>query len=117
MSAPRNNDDPILEEILTMAGGEKVDPQILDIAMKLVEKMFLKIEDKDKKKAQEEEARMKAEEEERGKKTMDYSDDLVELMMSKVMKRVSLNTKESSSKTKGNKFHIINACVKPNLCL
>jgi hypothetical protein len=38
MSAPRNNNDPILEEILTTAGGEEVDPQILDIAMKLIEK-------------------------------------------------------------------------------
>lgn len=60
---------------------------------------------------------MKAEEEERGKKIVDYSDDLVELLMSKVMNRVSLNTEESSSKTKGNEFHILNACVKPNLCL
>lgn len=52
MSAPRNNDGPILEEILTMTGGEEVDPRILNIAVKLVEKMFLKIEDKDKKKKQ-----------------------------------------------------------------
>jgi hypothetical protein len=35
MSAPRNNEDPIIKEILTMVSGEVWDPQILDITMKL----------------------------------------------------------------------------------
>jgi hypothetical protein len=39
----RNNEDPILEEVLTMASGEEVDPKILDLAMKIAEKMFLEM--------------------------------------------------------------------------
>jgi hypothetical protein len=43
---------------------------------------------------------------------LEYTDDLVELLVSKV-KKVSLNTEESSSKRKGNKFHRVhfdNSC-------
>jgi hypothetical protein len=36
---------------------------------------------------------------------MEYTDDLVEFLVSEVMKRVSSNTKEFSSKNKGNNFH------------
>jgi hypothetical protein len=74
--------------------------------MKLAKKMYLKMkEDEAKQKAKEEESNRKAKEVERGKMKVDYSDDLVELFMSKAMKRVSLNTEGPSSKSKGNKFH------------
>jgi hypothetical protein len=38
MSAPRNNEDPIIEEILTTTSGEELDSQIVGIAMKLDQK-------------------------------------------------------------------------------
>jgi hypothetical protein len=61
--------------------------------MKLAEKMYLKMkEDEAKQKAKEEESNRKAKEVERRKMKVDYSDDLVELFVSKAMKRVSLNT-------------------------
>jgi hypothetical protein len=51
----------------------------INITMKLAENMFLKmIED---------EAKKKAKEEDKGKKLIDYNDDLVELLVSKVMKK------------------------------
>ena len=34
-----------------------------------------------------------------------YNDDLVELLVSKVMSKVNLNTEESSTKIKGNEFN------------
>jgi predicted RNA-binding protein with RPS1 domain len=43
MLAPRNNEDTLIEEILTTSSGEELDHQILNIAMKLAEKMFLKM--------------------------------------------------------------------------
>jgi hypothetical protein len=45
MSAPRNNEGPLLEEVLTTTSGEEVDTQILDIAIKLAEKIFLKMKE------------------------------------------------------------------------
>jgi hypothetical protein len=36
---------------------------------------------------------------------LEYTENLVELLVSKVMKKVSLNTEESSTKSKGNEFH------------
>jgi hypothetical protein len=36
---------------------------------------------------------------------IEYNDDLVELLVSKVMSEVSLNTEESSTKSKGNEFN------------
>jgi hypothetical protein len=36
MSAPRNNKDPLLEEVLTTTSGEELDPQTLDIAISLL---------------------------------------------------------------------------------
>jgi hypothetical protein len=36
---------------------------------------------------------------------MEYNGDLVELLVSKVMSKVSLNTEESSTKSKGNEFN------------
>jgi hypothetical protein len=38
---------------------------------------------------------------------MEYNDDLVELLVSKVMSKVSLNNEESSTKSKGNEFILI----------
>jgi hypothetical protein len=71
MSALRNNEDPLLKEVLTTASGEELDPQIINVAMKLAEKMFLKMKD--------DEAKKKAEEEEdKRKKLIDYKNDLVE---------------------------------------
>jgi hypothetical protein len=49
-----------------MTSGEELDPQILDIAMKLVEKMFLKMKEVEAKKKAEEEERRKVEEEDKG---------------------------------------------------
>jgi hypothetical protein len=96
MSTPRNNEDPLLEEPLFTTTGEEVDPKILDLAMKIAEKMFLKMKDKD--------AKRKVEED-KGKGKIEYNDDLVELLVSKVMSKVSLNTEESSTKSKGNEFN------------
>ena len=55
--------DPLLEEIATTSTSEEVDPKVLDLAMKITEKMFLKMKEEDaKKKVEEEETRRKAEE-------------------------------------------------------
>jgi hypothetical protein len=79
MSTPRNNEDPLLEELLVTTTGEEVDPKILDLAMKITEKMFLKVKEEDaKKKGEEEESRRKAEED-KGKGKIEYNDDFVEL--------------------------------------
>jgi hypothetical protein len=43
MSTPRNNKDHLLEELLTTSSGEELDPKILDLAIKLAKRMFLKI--------------------------------------------------------------------------
>jgi predicted RNA-binding protein with RPS1 domain len=92
MSTSRNNVDP--EEILTTSIGEEMDPKILDLAMKIAERMFLKMKEEDaKKKAEEEESRRKTEED-KGKGKMEFNDDLVELLVSKLMRKVSLNTEE-----------------------
>jgi hypothetical protein len=89
--------DPLLEEIPVTSSGEEVDPKVLDLTMKIVEKMFLKMKEEDaKKKAEEEESRRKAEED-KGKGRIEYNDDLVELLVSKVMSKVSLNTEGSST--------------------
>jgi hypothetical protein len=72
---------------------------------KIAEKMFLKMKEEDaKKKVEEEESRRKVEED-KGKGKIEYNDDLVELLVSKVMSKVSLNTEESSTKSKANKFN------------
>jgi predicted RNA-binding protein with RPS1 domain len=85
MSTQRDHVDPLLEEIPVTSSGEKVDPKVLDLAMKIAEKMFLKMKEEDaKKKTEEEESRRKAEED-KGKGKFEYNDDLVELLMSKVM--------------------------------
>lgn len=105
MSTPRNNLDPLLEEILATSIGEEMDVKILDLAMKIVERMFLKMKEEDaKKKAKEEESRRIAEED-KGKGKMEYIDDLVELLVSKVMSKVSLNAEVSSTKSKGTEFN------------
>jgi hypothetical protein len=99
--------DPLLEEIPVTSSGEQVDPKVLDLAMKIAEKMFLKMKEEDTKKREEEESRRKAEED-KGKGNIEYNDDLVELLVSKVMSKVSLNTEGSSTKSKGNKFSKFN---------
>ena len=104
MSTQRDHVDPLLEEIPITSSGEEVDPKVLDLAMKIAEKMFLKMKEEDaRKKAEEEETRRKAEEG-KGKGTFDYNDDLVDLLVSKVLSKVSLNTEGSSTKSKGNEF-------------
>jgi hypothetical protein len=106
MSAPRNNEGPLLKEVSTTTSGEEVDPQILDIAMKLAEKMFLKMKEDDaKRKAEEEEARRKVEEEDIGKKKIDYNDDLIELLVSKVMRKMNVHIEESPSKSNSYGFN------------
>jgi hypothetical protein len=44
--------DPLLEEIPTTSTSEEVDPKVLDLAMKIAEKMFLKMKEEDAKKGQ-----------------------------------------------------------------
>jgi hypothetical protein len=55
MSTQRDHVDPLLEEIPVTSSGEEVDPKVLDLAMKIAEKMFLKIKEEDAKKRAEEE--------------------------------------------------------------
>lgn len=45
MSTLRNNEDPLLEEVSATVDGEELNPEILDLAMKLAEKMFLKMKE------------------------------------------------------------------------
>ena len=72
MSTQRDHVEPLLEEIPFTSSGEEVDPKVLDLAMKIAERMFLKMKEEDaKKKAEEEESRRKAEED-KGKGTFDY---------------------------------------------
>jgi hypothetical protein len=89
MSTQRDHVDPLLEEIPITSSGEEMDPKVLDLAMKIAEKMFLKMKEEDaKKKVEEEESRRKAEED-KGKGKFDYNDDLVDLLVSKVLSKVS----------------------------
>jgi hypothetical protein len=105
MSTQRDHVDPVLEEIPTTSTGEEMDPKVLDLAMKIAEKIFLKIKEEDVKKwAKEEESRRKAEED-KGKGRIEYNNDLVELLVSRVMSKVSFTTEGSSTKSKGNKFN------------
>jgi hypothetical protein len=97
--------DPLLKEIPTTSTGEEMDPKVLDLAMKIAEKMFLKMKEEDaKEKVEEEESRRKAEED-KGKGRIEYNDDLVELLVSKVISKVSPTTEGSSTKSKGNEFN------------
>jgi hypothetical protein len=50
MSTQRDHVDPLLEEIPITSSGEEVDPKVLDLAMKIAEKMFLKMKKEDAKK-------------------------------------------------------------------
>jgi hypothetical protein len=52
MSTQRDHVDPLLEEIPTTSTSEEVDPKVLDLAMKIAEKMFLKMKEEDAKKGQ-----------------------------------------------------------------
>jgi hypothetical protein len=106
MSTQTDHVDPLLEEIPTTSTGEEVHPKVLDLAMKIAEKMFLKMKEEDaKKKAEEEEETRRKAEEDRGKGKIEYNDDLVELLVSRVMSKVSLNTEASSTKSKGTEFN------------
>jgi hypothetical protein len=105
MSTQRDEVNPLLEEIPTTSTGEEMDPKNLDLAMKIAQKMFLKIKEEDtKKKTEEEESRRKTEED-KGKERIEYNDDLVELLVSRVMSKVSLTIEGSSTKSKGNEFN------------
>jgi hypothetical protein len=104
MSTQRDHVDPLLKEIPVTSSGEEVDPKVLDLAMKIAEKMFLKMKEEDAKKRAEEESRRKAEED-KGKGKFEYNDDLVELLVSRVMSKVSITTEGSSTKSKGNNFN------------
>jgi hypothetical protein len=105
MSTQRDHEDPLLKEIPVTSSGEEMDPKVLDLAMKITEKMFLKMKEEDaKKRAEEEESRRKVEED-KGKEKIEYNDDLVELLVSRVMSKVSLTIEGSSTKSKGTKFN------------
>jgi hypothetical protein len=63
MSTQRDHVDPLLEEIPTTSTGEEMDPKVLDLAMKIAKKIFVKMKEEDaKKRVEEEESRRKAEE-------------------------------------------------------
>jgi predicted RNA-binding protein with RPS1 domain len=64
MSTQRDHVDLLLEEIPVTSSGDKVDPKVLDLAMKIAEKMFLKMKEEDAKKGPK-----KKNQEERPKKT------------------------------------------------
>jgi hypothetical protein len=80
--------------------------------MKIAENMFLKMKEDDAKiKAGEEEARRKVEEEDKGKKNINYSDDLVELLVFKVMRKMNINTKSHQVRVRAMnsiKFNLLN---------
>jgi hypothetical protein len=103
MSTQRDHVDHLLEEIPITSSGEEIDPKVIDLTMKIAEKMFHKMKEEDAKKIEEEESRRKAKED-KGKGKIEYNDDLVELLVSKVMSKVSLNTEGSSTKSKCNEF-------------
>jgi hypothetical protein len=54
MSTQRDHVDPLLEEIPVTSSGEEVDPKVLDLAMKIAKRMFLKMKEEDAKKKAEE---------------------------------------------------------------
>jgi hypothetical protein len=54
MSTQRGHVDPLLEKIPITSSGEEIDPKVLDLAMKVAEKMFLKMKEEDAKKREEE---------------------------------------------------------------
>jgi hypothetical protein len=64
MSTQRDHVDPLLEEIPTTSFDEEMDPKVLNLAMKIAEKMFLKMKEEDAKKGSK-----KKNQEERSKKT------------------------------------------------
>jgi hypothetical protein len=106
---------PILEKgevTSTSSFNEEIDPKVLDLSMKIAERMFfmMKVDEAIKRLEEEEEAKKTTKEEQakdKEKKKLEYNDDLVELFVSKVIKKVNINTKESSVETfsKGNKYH------------
>jgi hypothetical protein len=49
MSTQRDHVDPLLEEIPITSSGEEIDHKVLDLAMKIAEKMFLKMKEEDAK--------------------------------------------------------------------
>jgi hypothetical protein len=116
MSTPRKSKYSLLEKLLTTSTDEEVDPKILDLAMKIDKRMFLKMKDEDaKKKAEEEELRRKAEED-KGKGKLEYNGDLVEILVSKVMSKVSINTEESSIKSRVTNLTNFNLIIVVILC-
>jgi hypothetical protein len=79
MSTQRDHVDPLLEEIPVTSFGEEIDPKVLDLAMKIAEKMFLKMKEEDAKKRAKQEESIRKTEEDKGKGEIEYNDDLVEL--------------------------------------
>ena len=103
-----------VEEISTSSHGEEIDPKVLDIAMKIAEKMFLEMKEEDNKRKIEEEAKAKAEleakkraEEEsrdKGKKGMELNEELLESLVTKVMKKMNIESSSSKHDSKGDGF-------------
>ena len=64
MSREERNKDIIMgtevEETSTTYYGEEIDPKVLDLAMKIAEKIFLKMKEEESKRKIEEEAKAKA---------------------------------------------------------
>ena len=108
MSGEERNKDIVgieVEETSTTSYGEEVDPKVLDLAMKIAEKMFLKMKEEENKRRIEEEARAKAELEtkrkaEEGKKGIELNEDLLESLVTKVMKKMNIE----SSSTKHDEY-------------
>jgi hypothetical protein len=71
MSAPRNNKDPLLEEVLTTTSGEELDPQTLDIAISLLKICSSRWKKTRPRKRSKKKQGEKVEEEDKGKKKID----------------------------------------------
>ena len=103
-----------VEEISTSSHGEEIDPKVLDIAMKIAKKMFLKMKEEENKRKIEKEAKAKAELEakkraeeelrEKGKKGMELNEDLLELLVTKAMKKMNIGSSSSKHGSKSDEY-------------
>ena len=103
-----------VEETSTSSYGEEIDPKVWDLAMKTAEKMFLKMKEEENKRKIEKEAKAKAEleakkraEEEsrdKGKKGMELNEELLESLVTKVMKKMNIESSSSKHDSKGDGF-------------
>jgi hypothetical protein len=106
-----------VEETSSSSHGEEIDPKILDLAMKIAENMFLKMKEEEHKKKLEEEARAKAdleakkkaEEElrEKGRKGMELNEELLESLVTKVMKKMNIESSSTKHDSKSNEYQRI----------